>query len=205
MSDAKARQESKRRSREARERNLATAIRALPGERYGVIYADPPWRFEPRSRITGMDRAADNHYPTMTTAAIEALDVGSLAAPDCALFLWATAPMLVNALDVMATWGFGYRTHMVWDKVKLGTGYWFRGRHELLLLGARGQPPAPAPGTQAQSLLSIARSKHSAKPDQFAGLIENYYPTVPKIELFRRGPPRKGWSSWGAETTEAAE
>jgi hypothetical protein len=67
---------------------------ALPTKRYGVIYADPPWRFEPWSRVTGMDRAADNHYPTMTTADICALDVPSIAADDCALFLWATSPMV---------------------------------------------------------------------------------------------------------------
>ena len=44
----------------------------LPGERparpavarYGVILADPPWRFEPFGRETGLDRSADNHYPT---------------------------------------------------------------------------------------------------------------------------------------------
>ena len=50
------------------ERTIAasdTLVRKAP--LYGVIFADPPWRFEPYSRITGMDRAADNHYPTMTT------------------------------------------------------------------------------------------------------------------------------------------
>jgi hypothetical protein len=37
----------------------------FPTGRFGVIYADPPWRFEPYNRVTGMDRAADNHYPVM--------------------------------------------------------------------------------------------------------------------------------------------
>ena len=46
------------------EAELGARQRALPDKRYGVIYADPPWRFEPYSRITGMDRAAENHYPT---------------------------------------------------------------------------------------------------------------------------------------------
>ena len=83
-------------------------------EIFGVIYADPPWRFEPYTRDTGMDRAADNHYPTMTLDEIKALDVPSIAAEDCVLFLWATAPMLPQALEVMTAWGFTYKiaSHM---------------------------------------------------------------------------------------------
>ena len=85
---------AKQKLRQERERALAKKIRALPNKRYGVILADPEWRFEPYSRVTGMDRAADNHYPTQTLDQIAALDVASIAADDCVLFLWATAPML---------------------------------------------------------------------------------------------------------------
>ena len=80
----------KRERREARERDLAVKQCALPDKRYGVILADPPWRFKVYSRETGMDRAADNHYLTQETADIFVLDVRSIAAPDCVLFLWAT-------------------------------------------------------------------------------------------------------------------
>ena len=54
---------AEKKARRARlEAELGARQRALPVKRYGVIYADPPWRFEPYSRITGMDRAAENHY-----------------------------------------------------------------------------------------------------------------------------------------------
>lgn len=72
---------------------------ALPDGRYGAIYADPPWRFEAWSGA-GTDRAAENHYPTMTLEEIEALPVGDMAADDCALFLWATMPHLQEAFRV---------------------------------------------------------------------------------------------------------
>jgi hypothetical protein len=72
----------KRARRAQLEAELGARQRALPDKRYGVIYADPPWRFEPYSRITGMDRAAENHYPTSPLAEIKALDVKSIAAPD---------------------------------------------------------------------------------------------------------------------------
>jgi hypothetical protein len=91
--DRRALQLAEKKARRARlEAELGTRQRALPDKRYGVILADPPWRFEPYSRVTGMDRAADNHYPTSPLAKIKALDVESIAAADCVLFLWATAP-----------------------------------------------------------------------------------------------------------------
>ena len=111
---------------------------ALPDKKYAVIVADPEWRFEPRSRETGMDRAADNHYPTSELDAIKARGVASIAADDCVLFLWATAPMLPQALAVMEAWGFAYKSHAIWVKDRIGTGYWFRNKHELLLIGPEG-------------------------------------------------------------------
>jgi N6-adenosine-specific RNA methylase IME4 len=70
-----------------------------------VILADPEWRFEPWSRTTGMDRAADNHYPTSAVGRIAARSVEDIAADDCVLFLWATAPMLCEALAVIEDLG----------------------------------------------------------------------------------------------------
>lgn len=193
------RAETKAERRAVRERVLGGLQQVLPRKKYGVILADPEWRFEPWSRETGLDRAADNHYPTSCTEVIAARAVASIAADDCALFLWATAPMLPHALVVMAAWGFDYRTHWVWAKDRLGTGYWNRNRHELLLLGVKGDVPAPAPGTQWESLIAAPVTRHSAKPEQFLEMIEAYFPTLPKIELNRRGPPRPGWDAWGNE------
>ena len=151
-----------------------------------------------------MDRAAENHYPTSETTAIAAREVRKLALDHCALFLWATVPMLPDALTVMEAWGFGYVTHWVWMKDRVGTGYWNRNAHELLLLGTRGNVPAPAPGTQWPSVILARPTEHSAKPERFHELIEAYFPNLPKIELNRRGPARPGWDAWGneAETEE---
>lgn len=191
--------EEKQERRATRERVLGGIQMALPQRRFGVILADPEWRFEPWSRETGMDRAADNHYPTSCTEVIAARDVPSIAADDCVLFLWATAPMLPHALLVMAAWGFDYRSNFVWAKDRIGTGYWNRNKHEHLLIGVRGSIPAPAMGTQWDSLIEAAVGEHSTKPERFLQLIEAYFPTLPKIELNRRGPARPGWDAWGNE------
>jgi N6-adenosine-specific RNA methylase IME4 len=195
-----------KRARRARlERELGARIQGLPNNRYGVILADPPWRFEPYSRVTGMDRAAENHYPTSPLKEIKALDVRSIAAHDCVLFLWATVPMLPQALEVMTTWGFAYKSNFAWAKDRKGTGYWSRNQHELLLIGTRGRVPAPAPGTQRSSLIAAPVREHSRKPDEVYGLIESYFPSLPKIELHARGAAsRPGWIQWGAEAPTLA-
>ena len=191
--------------RAAREVDLGEATRAagaaLGTRLYAVIYADPPWRFEVQSRETGLDRSADNHYPTMPTEEICALQVP--AAADCALFLWATAPMLEHGLQVLRAWGFSYRSNLVWNKARIGTGYWARNKHEHLLIGTRGQVPAPAPGTQPDSVIDAVVGRHSEKPADFARAIELIFPTAPKVELFARAP-RRGWDSWGNEAAGVA-
>jgi N6-adenosine-specific RNA methylase IME4 len=189
------------------------------GRRWPVIYADPPWRWETWSRETGLDRAPEAHYDTMTVEEVMALDVPSICADDCVLFLWATSPLLLRAgRDVMeSAWRFTYKTSIYWPKNKAGTGYWVRGRHELLLIGTKGAIPAPLPGTQGDSVIEIPDfveviehgdsmaieapvARHSEKPAAFAELIERWFPDpVPKIELFRRGPARSGWTAWGNE------
>jgi N6-adenosine-specific RNA methylase IME4 len=193
----------KQRKRDANEKALALAQFELPDRKFGVILADPEWKFETWS-ADGLLLSADNHYPVSGLEAIKARDVPSIAADDCVLFLWATVPMLPHALDVMAAWGFAYKSHCVWVKDKDGTGYWFRNRHELLLVGVKGDIPAPAAGTQWSSVLTVPRGRHSAKPEESLRLIEAYFPHLSKIELNRRGPAREGWAAWGSEV-EAAE
>ena len=76
---------NKKAKRAAKLDSLAESIRAasviLGKKQYAVIYADPPWRFEPYSRETGMDAAADNHYPTVRTEAIMEMPVGKAEGP----------------------------------------------------------------------------------------------------------------------------
>lgn len=199
---------AKKKRRHEREAELAENITALPDKKYGVILQDPEWRFEPFSRETGMDRAPENHYPTSHVDDIKARPVESIAADDCVLFLWATAPMLQQALDVVAAHGFEYKTHIVWNKVRSGKargpGYWFTGEHELCLVGTRGKAVAPAPGEQFPSSFDAPVGKHSEKPSRVHEIIESYFPNIPKIELNAR-KAREGWDVWGNEADNSSD
>jgi N6-adenosine-specific RNA methylase IME4/ParB-like chromosome segregation protein Spo0J len=177
--------------------------RVWPTKKFGVILADPPWRYD-QPALGTPERAIENHYPTMSLEEICALPVGDLAADDAVLFLWVTAPKLIESTEVIKSWGFNYRTGAVWVKNKIGTGYWFRSKHEHLLVATKGGIPVPASGTQWSSVIEAPRGRHSEKPEAVFEIIEQYFPTLPKIELFQRGRAREGWDVWGDEAQEAA-
>ena len=160
---------------------------------YEVIYADPPWRY---SFSKSKSRQIENQYPTMTCEEICALKIPS--ARDAVLFLWATAPKLREALRVMDAWKFTYVTQAVWDKERVGMGYWFRGQHELLLVGTKGQASPPDAEHRVSSVFREARGKHSAKPQCVYEWIEAAFPDRLKLEMYCRSP-RAGWAVFGNE------
>lgn len=170
----------------------------LPDKKYNIILADPPWTFGHNES----SRSIDRHYPTMEVEEIKAFDVGKLAEKNCILFLWTTASHFPGALEVMATWGFEYRTHAVWVKPAWGMGHWFRQQHEPLLLGVKGDMPAPLLGKARSSVIEApTTSKHSEKPHVLYEIIEESWGEYPKIELFARGA-RDGWDAWGNEAPQ---
>lgn len=164
-------------------------------KKYQVIYADPPWRY---SFSQSNCRKVENQYFTMELADIKNLPVKEMSEKNSVLYLWATAPKLLESLEVMEAWGFEYKSHSVWDKEIIGMGYWWRGRHELLLVGIKGKFSPPNPDKRDPSVYREKRSKHSKKPDYFRDKISQYYPNLSKIELFSRKRV-EGWDCWGNE------
>ena len=161
---------------------------------YPIVYVDPPWRYEYSPTD---NREIENHYPTMTLEEICLLPVAEIATPDSVLFLWTTSPKLAESMQVIEAWGYAYKTCMVWDKERMGMGYYARQQHELLLIATRGAVPVPEPANRPASVIRARRdNEHSAKPAEFYDVIERMYPDLPKIELFARGR-RAGWAAWG--------
>lgn len=159
--------------------------------KYQIIYSDPPWRY---------DFCKDNsdkievHYSTMLLE-----DICSLKIPsddNSALYLWATAPKLLEALQVMRSWGFKYKTQAIWDKTWVGMGYWFRGQHEIILVGTKGKFSPPIPTLRESSVYREKKTKHSKKPEYFKQLINKQFPDKTKLELFAR-QKSEGWTCLG--------
>lgn len=178
-------------------------FKALPQYQARVILADPPWYFENYS-AKGEEKNPVAHYACMGLDEIQALPVMELANPNgCALVMWATAPMLPQALDTMLCWGFKFKTAGAWakqsstgEKWAFGTGYCYRSAAEFWLLGAVGKPKPRS--RSVRNLIVAPVREHSRKPEQMRDDIERLFPG-PYVELFAR-ESAPGWSSWGNET-----
>lgn len=182
----------KKYKREERDKNLETP--KLPEGQFNIIYADPPWKYE-HSRTKSRD--IENQYPTMGLEEIKLIKIPT--ADNCVLFLWATAPKLEEALSVLNSWGFTYRTCAIWDKEIIGMGYWFRGQHEVLLVGVKGEFKPPDQERRVSSVYKKRRSKHSSKPSYYYDLIEKCYPDGKYLELFSRKKHNDKWAVYGNE------
>lgn len=167
----------------------------IPKGKFSVIYADPPWKYE-HSKTDS--RMIENQYPTMELDDICGMAIEEISADDCILFMWTTSPKLKESFKVLNAWAFTYKTCAVWDKEKIGMGYYFRQQHELLLIATRGKIGVPEPHNRPSSIIKSPRGKHSKKPDIVYKIIEAMYPNNKKIELFCR-KPQKGWKSYGNE------
>jgi N6-adenosine-specific RNA methylase IME4 len=187
--------------------------------RYPVILADPPVPFEVwGKRPGGVDsRTAEAHYALMTWDELNGLDVASVAADDCVLFLWLCQPLLLETLAMAKAWGFTYCTKaFTWCKTYrtsrstffVGMGYWTRANTEDVLLFTRGDPrrqrkdvyqllatleaePYSVPAVVAPM------TRHSEKPDEVQDRIERLV-AGPYLELFARRR-REGWTCVGNE------
>ena len=168
---------------------------------FGAILADPPWHWRARSS-KGEGRSAKRHYNVMTPGEIKALPVSMVAADDCALFLWAIDPMLPQALEVIAAWGFTFKTvAFTWAKAKCGRPLpdWLRlldwSNPEMCLFATRGRPKRIA--RDVRQLVISPRREHSRKPSEIRTSIERLV-AGPYLEIFAR-ERAPGWAAWGNE------
>jgi len=170
---------------------------------YNIIYADCPWQYKVWSK-KGQGRSAENHYPTMRIEDICALPVSSIAAPDCALFMWVTFPTLPDAFKVLEAWGFTYKTvAFVWVKRNRkspgwfwGLGHWTRANAEMCLLATKSKPKRIS--AKVHQIIDSPVEEHSKKPDETRRRIVELVGDLPRIELFAR-QTAPGWDAWGNE------
>ena len=176
----------------------------LPPGPFGCILADPPWAFKTYSgERTLPTRGAHEHYQTADTSVIAEIPVASVAADDCALFMWVVDSHFDEALALGEAWGFKFKTcAFVWFKSrgenispKPSMGYWTRKQTEQCWLFTKGAPKRLGKGVE--QALFCGRGAHSAKPDRTYERIEALV-GGPYLELFARSE-RPGWSAWGNE------
>jgi len=160
------------------------------GEKFGSIYADPPWLYDNQ----GTRAATGNHYGGMTVDELCALPVRDIVADDAHLHLWTTNGFLFDCPRIFDAWGFEFRSSFVWVKPQMGIGNYWRNSHEFLLTAIRGDAKR-FNDKSLKSWLECDRGVHSAKPEQVRHFIERASPG-PYLEMFARsGSPN--WTVWG--------
>ncbi|KKN36153.1 hypothetical protein LCGC14_0776360 [marine sediment metagenome] len=160
---------------------LAGSLKELidTGQRFGTIYADPPWKYGNQATRS----STDNHYATLTVDEICAEPVADVAAENCHLHLWTTNAFLFDAKRVMEAWGFEYKSILVWVKPQMGIGNYWRVSHEFLLFGLKGKSPFRNRGQK--SWVEADRTKHSRKPRVVREMVEKVSPG-PYLEMYGR-------------------
>ncbi len=171
--------------------------------KYKIIYADPPWSISSTSQIPS-GRPGSRPYRAMRMVDIYSLPVESISEEDTVLFLWATAPLIPEAIHCMKAWGFEYKSvAFTWVKRNKsgngwfwGMGWWTRSNPEYCMLGIKGNPKRVS--AKVHSVIDSPIMGHSKKPDEVREKIIELCGDVPRIELFAR-EKAPGWDSWGNE------
>ena len=170
-------------------------------KKYSLIYADPPWQYKVWRKNGSV---AENHYSTMHLQDICSLRVQDIASENCCLFLWATMPLLQEAMQVINSWGFIHKTvAFVWVKRNKKQGSWFwglghytRSNAELCLLATKGSIRRMS--AKVHQIIDTHIEEHSKKPDIAREKIVELFGGLPRIELFARQEVT-GWDCWGNE------
>lgn len=167
-------------------------------KKYGAILIDPPWVFKTFTKADAIaHRCSEQHYRTMPLHKIAGLPLPDLANKSCALFMWVVDSHLDVALDLIKMWEFKYKTiAFVWNKGKIGMGYWTRKQNEICLLATRGRPKVQSHAVR--QTIESPRREHSRKPDEIYSRIEALV-DGPYLEMFARQQWPE-WDSWGDET-----
>ena len=172
--------------------------------KFGTILADPPWRFANRTGKMAPEHKRLMRYETMSMQDIYELPVAQLALPESHLYLWVPNALILEGLETMKRWGFTYKTHIIWHKIRKdggpdgrGVGFYFRNVTEMVLFGIRGSLRTLSPGRSQVNFIATRKREHSRKPDELYPIIEKCS-SGPYLELFARHK-RRGWEQWGNE------
>jgi N6-adenosine-specific RNA methylase IME4 len=179
-----------------RKETLQTKAKELPNDVFQVIYCDPPWQYN----NSGLNGSADSKYTTMPIEDLCKMNIKSITTENAVMFMWATNPLMEDALKLINAWGFEYKTNMVWVKENSNygkLGFYIYGQHELLLIAVKGSM-LPL-GDKPNSIITGSNSVHSKKPDCVYEIIEKMYPDLKYVELFARNTVRENWTKWGNE------
>lgn len=177
-------------------------------QKFQTVLADPPWRFQNRTGKMAPEHRRLGRYATLELSEIKALPVAEVIQEPAHLYLWVPNALLPDGLAVMKSWGFNYKSNIIWHKIRKdggsdgrGVGFYFRNVTEIVLFGVRGKNARTLqPGRRQVNLVASRKREHSRKPDELYDVIEACS-RGPFLEMFARGC-RDNWTSFGNQAEE---
>lgn len=174
--------------------------------KFNAILLDPPWPYE-RTHGQGI---AEREYSLMTWDNLAALgpSIASVAAPNCAIFMWTTAPLLIETVAMVQAWPFRYITKAFsWVKttksggIFFGIGSYTASNTEDVWLLSNGIPHRHNKDVSqivpTYDAVVAPMGRHSKKPEEVQDRIERLV-RGPYLEIFARRR-RPGWVCVGNE------
>lgn len=170
--------------------------------KYCTILVDPPWRFTNRTGKMAPEHQRLYRYSTLSLKEIKEIPVSNVVTENGHIYLWVPNALLPEGIEILKSWGFQYKTNLIWHKVRKdggpdgrGVGFYFRNTTEIILFGIKGKLRTLSPGRRQVNIIRSQKREHSRKPDELYNIIETCSPG-PYLELFARGK-RKNWDQWG--------
>ena len=191
---------------------MTSSVIDLPNKKYNIIYADPPWHYGSKSAVNNTTGSAikplSDHYSTVSLQELKNMPIKSMTKDDSACFMWVTDSHIDEALEVLRSWGFAYKTIAFnWIKTTSKGNYcknvapWKMKSSEICLLGIKGRMTKYKQANNIESLVIAQRTQHSQKPNEVRKRIVDLFGDLPRIELFAR-QKTDGWDVWGDEIVD---
>lgn len=176
--------------------------------KFSTVLADPPWQFENRTGKMAPEHKRLSRYATLSLEEIKSIPVENGLTETAHLYMWVPNALLPEGIEVLRSWGFDYKTNIVWYKIRLdggpdgrGVGFYFRNVTEILLFGTKGKKARTLdPGRTQTNIITSRKREHSRKPDEQYKIIESCS-RGPFLEMFARGN-RPNWTCWGNQADE---
>lgn len=140
-----------------------TDTTVLDDETFNVIYADPLSINIPMTSLKGIDIRANE---------------------DSVLLIWTDSYNLLEALEVINSWGFIYKDMCVWNHLAAAqTGEFAKQQHSTLLFAIKGQGLEPDDNSLASSVLSIHSNQIEDVKAYYHDLLETMFPDGAYLDL----------------------
>ena len=173
---------------------------------YDVFMVDPPWpKKKGGIREVTPNQTRELDYPTMPVVEIYKLlqrEIFSLGAADHVVFLWIVDEFLESAERNMQHMGYTRHARMIWDKQNgVAPGFTVRYSHEYLNWYYKGKllPIDPRLRGKVRTVFTEPSREHSRKPDLAYQIVNGFYPTQRKFDVFSR-EKKLGWDQFGNQT-----